>query len=177
LMALLYDSSLEFPTEWSTQQLASNGKSKKRPTAWAEFHEEEERPARTERWAPTLLGEEDMIITKTLMVLCNFIHFPWPCLIFAQGLGDDDTEDEEEEEEEEEDDDAPPASQVPPPPPPSPPQQPAAAAAARRSRAGGKTPKLLQDTAKHERLQKPVDPRRLANSKVHTVTMPLLAQP
>ncbi len=26
-------------------------------------------------------------------------------------------------------------------------------------------------------LQKPVDPRKLASSKVHTVTMPLLAQP
>ncbi len=25
LMALLYDSSLEFPTEWSTQQIPSNG--------------------------------------------------------------------------------------------------------------------------------------------------------
>ena len=79
----------------------TNGKSKKRPTAWAEFHEEEERPARNERWAPTLLGEEDMIITKPLMVLSNFIHFRWPCLIFAslaggQGLGDDDTEDETE---------------------------------------------------------------------------------
>ncbi len=75
-----------------------------------------------------------------------------------------------------EEDDAPPASQVPPPPPPSPPPQPAAAAAG-RSRAGGMTPKLAQDTAMHEHLQKPVDPRRLASSKVHTVTMPLLVQP
>ncbi len=58
---------------------------------------------------------------------------------------------------------------------PSPPQP--AAAAAGRSRAGGKTPKLVQDTAMHEHLQKPVDPGRLASSKVHTVTMPLLAQP
>jgi hypothetical protein len=93
-------------------------------------------------------------------------------------IGDDDTEDEEDEEqeaEEAEEDDAPPASQVPPPTPPSPPPQPAAAAAGRR-RAGDKTPKLAQDTAMHEHLQKPVDPRRLASSKVHTVTMPLLAQ-
>ncbi len=44
LMALLYDSSLEFPTECSTQQLPSNGKSKKRPTAWAEFHEVSDGP-------------------------------------------------------------------------------------------------------------------------------------
>ncbi len=50
------------------QQLPSNGKSKKRPNAWAEFHEEEERPSRTERWAPNLLGEEDMIITRSLKV-------------------------------------------------------------------------------------------------------------
>ncbi len=87
LMSLLYYSSLEFPTEWSTQQLPSNGKSKKRPTAWAEFHEEDDRPARTERWAPTLLGEENMIITKSLKVLGNFIHFPWQCLISASLAG------------------------------------------------------------------------------------------
>jgi hypothetical protein len=42
---------------------------------------------------------------------------------------------------------------------------------------GGKTPKLAQDTAMHEHLQKPVDPRKLASSKVHTVSMPLLAHP
>ena len=83
LMALLYDSSLEAPSEWSTQQLPSNGKSKKKPNAWAEFHDEEERPARTDRWAPTLLGEDNMIITRNLKVLYNFIHFPWPCLISA----------------------------------------------------------------------------------------------
>jgi hypothetical protein len=87
LMALLYDSSLEFPTQWSTQQLPSNGKSKKRPTAWAEFHEEDDKPARTERWAPTLLGEENMIITKSLKVLGNFRHFPWPCLSSASLAG------------------------------------------------------------------------------------------
>ena len=75
-----------------------------------------------------------------------------------------------------EEDDAPTASQVPPPPPPSPPPQPAAAAAGRR-RVGGKPPKLVQDAAMHEHLQKPVDPQMLASSKVHTVTMPLLAQP
>jgi hypothetical protein len=46
-----------------------------------------ERPARTARWAPTLLGEESMIITKSLKVLGNFIHFPWPCLISASLAG------------------------------------------------------------------------------------------
>ena len=66
-MALLYDSTLEFPSEWSTQQLPSSAK-KKRPTAWAEFHEEEERPSRTERWAPRKLGMGDMVITRTLKV-------------------------------------------------------------------------------------------------------------
>ena len=46
-----------------------------------------ERPARTARWAPTLLGEESIIITKSLKVLGNFIHFPWPCLISASLAG------------------------------------------------------------------------------------------
>ncbi len=76
-----------------------------------------------------------------------------------------------------EEDDALPES--PPPPPPAeaePPPLPAAEAAG-RSRAGGKTQKLAQDTAMHEHLQKPVDPRKLASSKVHTDTMPLLAHP
>ena len=66
---------------------------------------------------------------------------------------------------------------LPPPPPPPPPPPLPAAEAAGRSRAGGKTPKHAQDTAMHEHLQKAVDPRKLASSKVHTVTMPLLAQP
>ena len=78
LMALLYDSTLEFPSEWSTQQLPSNGKSKKRPTAWAEFHVEEEGPSRTERWAPRQLGLEDMVVTKTLKVH-SAIQSPWAC--------------------------------------------------------------------------------------------------
>jgi hypothetical protein len=39
------------------------------------------------------------------------------------------------------------------------------------------SPKHAQDTAMHEHLQKAVDPRKLASSKVHTVTMPLLAHP
>ena len=63
-----------------------------------------------------------------------------------------------EEKEEAEKDDAPP-------PPPPPPPQPAAAGV-RRNRAGGKTPKPLQDAAMHARLQKPVDPLKLASTKV-----------
>ncbi len=44
LMALLFDSSLQFPSKWSTQQRPSNGKSSKRPSAWAELYEEEDEP-------------------------------------------------------------------------------------------------------------------------------------
>jgi hypothetical protein len=64
LMSLLYDSSLQFPSKWSTQQLPSNGKSSMRPSAWAELYEEENEASRSERWAPCQLGEEDMIITR-----------------------------------------------------------------------------------------------------------------
>ncbi len=67
-MALLYDSTLEFPVQWSTQQLPCSDK-KKRLSAWAEFHEEEDKPARTERWAPRMLGGGDMLITKNFKVL------------------------------------------------------------------------------------------------------------
>ena len=67
LMALLYDSTLEFPVQWSTQQLPSSDK-KKRPSAWAEFYEEDDKPARTERWAPRKLGGGDMLITRVLKV-------------------------------------------------------------------------------------------------------------
>ena len=71
LMAFLYDSTLEFPGEWSTQQLPNSGKKNKRPSAWAEFHEEEERPSRTERWAlRQLVG--DMVISRTLKVHSAF---------------------------------------------------------------------------------------------------------
>ena len=74
-------------------------------------------------------------------------------------------EEEEEEEEEAAKDDAPP-------PPPPPPQ----AAGVRRSRAGGKTLKPLQDAAMHARLQKPVDPLKLASTKVPSnVHFPLVS--
>ena len=88
LTALLYDSALEFPSEWSTQQLPSNGKSKnlKRPTAWAEFHAEEERQSHTERWALRQLGMEDMEITRTLKVH-SAISVGLQCLISASLTG------------------------------------------------------------------------------------------
>ena len=86
LMALLYDSTLQFPCEWSTQQLPSNAKSKKRPTAWAEEYEEEERTSRTERWAPRQLGTGDMVITRTLKVH-SAISVCLHCLIFASLTG------------------------------------------------------------------------------------------
>ena len=68
LMALLYDATLEFPGEWSTQQLPGSANKKKKPSAWAEFYEEEDTPSRTERWAPRLLGEEDMVVSRSLKV-------------------------------------------------------------------------------------------------------------
>ena len=74
LMALLYDSSLRFPAEWSNQQLPSK-KTSKKPSAWAELHEEEEEPSRKERWAPTCLGSDDMIVTRNLKV--------WRCYVLA----------------------------------------------------------------------------------------------
>ena len=60
LMALLYDSTLEFPAEYSKQSLPSNAKAKK-PSAWAEVYEEEEGPARTERWR---MQQRDLVITR-----------------------------------------------------------------------------------------------------------------
>jgi hypothetical protein len=53
LMALLYDSTLEFPGEWSTQQLPNSGK-------------------KTELWAPRQLGLGDMVISRTLKVHSAF---------------------------------------------------------------------------------------------------------
>jgi hypothetical protein len=60
LMALLYDSTLEFPAAYSKQALPSNAKSKK-PSAWAEQFEEEEEPSRTERWT---VQQRDLVISK-----------------------------------------------------------------------------------------------------------------
>jgi hypothetical protein len=68
LIPLLYDSSLPFPSEWSTQQLSSNGKSTRSQSDWAELHEEEDQPSRSEQWAQRQLGAEDMIITRNLKV-------------------------------------------------------------------------------------------------------------
>jgi hypothetical protein len=51
LMPLLYDSFLQFRSEWSTQQLSSNGKSTRSPSDWAELHEDEDQPSRSEQWA------------------------------------------------------------------------------------------------------------------------------
>ena len=33
-----------------------------------QFYEEEDKPSRTERWAPRQLGGEEMVITRTLQV-------------------------------------------------------------------------------------------------------------
>jgi hypothetical protein len=60
LMALLYDSSLEFPAAYSKQLLPSNAKSKK-PSAWAAVFEEDEGLSRTERW---VMQERELDITR-----------------------------------------------------------------------------------------------------------------
>ncbi len=85
---LLYDSTLEFPGEWSTQQLPNSGhcKKNKRPSAWAEFHEEEERLSRTVRWAPRQLGLGDMVISRTLKVHSAF-SVSLQCLTSASFTG------------------------------------------------------------------------------------------
>jgi hypothetical protein len=74
LMALLYDSTLEFPAAYSIQVLPSNAKSKK-PSAWAEEYEEEEEPSRTERWN---MQQRELVITRTSKV-CSAVS----CLISA----------------------------------------------------------------------------------------------
>ncbi len=58
LMALLYDSSLNFPAVHSKQTLPSNATSKK-PSAWAEEFEEDEGPSRIERW---VMQERELVI-------------------------------------------------------------------------------------------------------------------
>ena len=83
LMALLYDSSLEFPKEWSKQPLPSNAKTSKRPTAWAEEFEEEEGPSRSGRW---VMHERELIVTKTRKV-CLADSVSLPCLISSLFTG------------------------------------------------------------------------------------------
>jgi hypothetical protein len=64
---------LEFPSEWSTQQLPGTRKStRKKPSAWAEFHEEEDRPSHTERWAPHQLGGGHGNRQDSQGTLCKF---------------------------------------------------------------------------------------------------------
>ena len=62
-MTLLYNSAIEFPIKYSTQQLPSSGKTKRRPSAWAEHHVEPE-VSRAERWAPRQLGMGDMLVVR-----------------------------------------------------------------------------------------------------------------
>ncbi len=103
-MALLYDSTLEFPGEWSTQQLPNSGKKNKRPSAWAEFHEEKERPSSTERWAPRQPGLGDMVISRTLKVNSAF-SLSLQCLtsLSFTGIGDNNADNDDDDEEEEAD--------------------------------------------------------------------------
>ena len=76
LMALLYDSTLEFPAAYSKQALPSNAKSK-RPSAWAEEFEEEEEQSRTERWS---MQQRELVISKPRKV-CAAVSDCIKCLI------------------------------------------------------------------------------------------------
>ena len=76
LMALLYDSTLEFPAEYSKQSFPSNAKAKK-PSAWAEVYEEEEEPAHSERWR---MQQRDLVITRKPKV-CAAVSDNLNCLI------------------------------------------------------------------------------------------------
>jgi hypothetical protein len=82
LMALLYDSSLEFPSAYSKQLLPGNAKSK-RPSAWAEVLEEEEGPSRTEQWA---MQERELVITRKPKV-CSAVSECIKCLISSLFTG------------------------------------------------------------------------------------------
>jgi hypothetical protein len=74
LLALLFDASLGFPSDCSRQLPGRPGRAKK-PSAWAEIHEEEDGAPVVGRWAPHQLGAADMIITwkgpKVLLVNCT----------------------------------------------------------------------------------------------------------
>ncbi len=75
LMALLYDSSLNFPAAHSKQLIPSNAKSKK-PSAWAGEFEEDEGPSRTERW---VMQERELVITRKSKV-CSAVSECFHCL-------------------------------------------------------------------------------------------------
>jgi hypothetical protein len=77
-MALLYDSTLQFPAEYSKQALPSNAKSK-RPSAWAEVFEEEEELSRTERWT---IQQRELVLSKKPKV-CNAVSEYLNCLILC----------------------------------------------------------------------------------------------
>ena len=56
LMALLFDSTLEVPSAWSSKQLPHRPGRSKKPSAWAEHHEEEDEIPRGQHWAPRHVG-------------------------------------------------------------------------------------------------------------------------
>ena len=63
LLALLYDGTLQMPDDCSSRQLQGRAGRSKRPTAWAEIHEEEDETPRTQRWAPRQMSATDMVIS------------------------------------------------------------------------------------------------------------------
>ncbi len=84
-MALLYDSTLEFPVQWSTQQLPSSDK-KKRPSAWAEFYEEDDKLACTERWAPRKLGGGNHQGSQGTPCKYRLGFQVWGCMVEVLGI-------------------------------------------------------------------------------------------
>ena len=78
LMALLYDSSLEFPAAYSKQVLPSNAKSK-RPSACVEVLEKEEELSRTERWT---MQQRELVVSKKPKV-CDAVSEYFKCIILC----------------------------------------------------------------------------------------------
>ena len=63
-MALLYNASFEFPAKYSTKQLPSSSKSKRKPSAWASPSGEKEVELRKPVWAPRQMELDDMLVVK-----------------------------------------------------------------------------------------------------------------
>ena len=63
-MALLYNASFEFPPKYSSKQLPSFSKSKRKPSAWASPSAEKEVEPRKPVWAPRQMELDDMLVVK-----------------------------------------------------------------------------------------------------------------
>ena len=82
LLAFLYDDTLQFDGKNSSKQLPEHKGKSKKPSAWAEVHEEEDETPRAQRWAPQQLGAQPLVIpardqprpVKVCSVLTISIH-------------------------------------------------------------------------------------------------------